>query len=307
MRQIDAMDCGAACLAMVCRGFGHDVSLSAIRHAAGTSTDGTSLRGLKRGGEEIGLRVRTVKSSADRLDALPMPAIVHWGADHWVVLYRVEGDRVRIADPGQGPAPDRPRGARAGVDRASPRCARRPSGSPTRRAVGSTCAGCGRSCGRTCGMLALALVLADRRRRVCRCCCRSSPPRVVDDAIPAGDTRQVNLIVLLMLGVLAVSVGATIAQRYLLAKVAVHIDGRSLDYVTERLLRLPMRYFETRRSGDIERRVNGMRQVRHGARRVRRPALYRRRPAARGGRDHARLLVADGRCCSSPSRRSTRC
>ena len=102
MRQIDAMDCGAACLAMVCRGFGHDVSLSAIRHAAGTSTDGTSLRGLKRGGEEIGLRVRTVKSSADRLDALPMPAIVHWGADHWVVLYRVEGDRVRIADPAKG-------------------------------------------------------------------------------------------------------------------------------------------------------------------------------------------------------------
>ena len=45
-------------------------------------------------------------------------------------------------------------------------------------------------------------------------------------------------------------------------KAMLEIDGRSLDYVTERLLRLPMRYFETRRSGDIERRVNGMRQVR---------------------------------------------
>jgi ATP-binding cassette subfamily B protein len=260
IRQIDEMDCGAACLAMVCRGFGHDVSLGAIRYAAGTSTDGTSLRGLKRGGEEVGLRVRTVKSSADRLDALPLPAIVHWGADHWVVLYRVEGDRVRIADPAKGLR----RIARTELEKEwtgfAALCA------PTERLADAPQAGLDlrwlwpfvrphRA------MLALALVLAIVAAGL-QMLIPMFSARVVDDAIPAGDTAQVNLIVALMLGILAVAVGATIAQRYLLAKIAVHIDGRSLDYVTERLLRLPMRYFETRRSGDIERRVNGMRQVR---------------------------------------------
>ncbi len=260
VRQIDAMDCGAACLAMVCRGFGHDVSLGAIRYAAGTSTDGTSLRGLKRGGEEIGLRVRTVKSSADRLDVLPMPAIVHWGADHWVVLYRVEGDRVRIADPAKGLR----RIARAELEKEwtgfAALCA------PTERLADAPQSGLDLRwlwpfVRPHLGMLTLALVLAIAAAGL-QMLIPLFSARVVDDAIPAGDTGQVNLILVLMLGVLAVAVCATIAQRYLLAKVAVHIDGRSLDYVTERLLRLPMRYFETRRSGDIERRVNGMRQVR---------------------------------------------
>ena len=102
VRQIDQMDCGAACVAMVCRAFGHDVSMTAIRQAVGTGTEGTSLRGLVRGGEEIGLRMRAIKSSPDRLDVLPTPSIVHWGGNHWVVLDRVEPERVRIADPARG-------------------------------------------------------------------------------------------------------------------------------------------------------------------------------------------------------------
>src|ERR1700733_13632136 len=102
VRQIDEMDCGAACLAMVCRSFGHDVSMTAIRQAAGTGLEGTSLRGLTRGGEEIGLNMRAIKSSVDRLDDLPLPAIVHWEGNHWIVMYGVDGPRVRIADPARG-------------------------------------------------------------------------------------------------------------------------------------------------------------------------------------------------------------
>ncbi len=192
VRQIDAMDCGAACLAMVCRGFGHDVSLSAIRYAAGTSTDGTSLRGLKRGGEEIGLRVRTVKSSADRLDVLPMPAIVHWGADHWVVLYRVEGDRVRIADPAKGLR----RIARAELEKEwtgfAALCA------PTERLADAPQSGLDLRwlwpfVRPHLGMLTLALVLAIAAAGL-QMLLPLFSARVVDDAIPAGDTGQVNLI-----------------------------------------------------------------------------------------------------------------
>ena len=52
------------------------------------------------------------------------------------------------------------------------------------------------------------------------------------------------------------------AQRYLLSFAAVRIDTGALDYVTRRLLALPMSYFATRRTGDIQRRLDGIRQVR---------------------------------------------
>ena len=54
--QLDEMDCGAACLAMICRHFGRAVGISYIRQAVHTSTDGTTLAGITRGAEELGSR-----------------------------------------------------------------------------------------------------------------------------------------------------------------------------------------------------------------------------------------------------------
>ena len=98
--QLDEMDCGAACLAMVCRCYGRAVPHRA--HPATSRTrarDGTSLNGITRGAEDLGLVARSIRASKSRLDELPLPAVVHWEGDHWVVLYRVEKDHVRIADP----------------------------------------------------------------------------------------------------------------------------------------------------------------------------------------------------------------
>jgi len=102
VRQIDEADCGAASVAMICRAFGHRVSLNYIRHAVGTGQQGTRLSGIVRGGDQIGLDVTALKSSVSRIGTLPLPAIIHWSGNHWVVLYAVESDRVRIADPGRG-------------------------------------------------------------------------------------------------------------------------------------------------------------------------------------------------------------
>ena len=100
MRQIDFADCGVAALAMVCRAFGRKVSLPFIRQIAGTGQEGTSLRGIMRAAEEAGLEGHALKASKDRLEELQLPAILHWEGNHWIVLYAVEPDRVRVADPG---------------------------------------------------------------------------------------------------------------------------------------------------------------------------------------------------------------
>ncbi len=102
IEQIDEMDCGAASLGMICRHFGKKVSLSRIRQLCHTATDGTSLKALCRAATEFGLAARALKVSLRNLPMMPLPAIVHWEGNHWIVLYDVEKDFVRVADPALG-------------------------------------------------------------------------------------------------------------------------------------------------------------------------------------------------------------
>src|SRR6202034_4378558 len=71
-----------------------------------------------------------------------------------------------------------------------------------------------------------------------------------------------NTLTIAMIGVLALSLAVTMVQRRMLARIAVGIDLATLDYITGRLFALPMSYFETRRTGDIERRLDGVREIR---------------------------------------------
>ncbi|MGH7858184.1 MAG: cyclic nucleotide-binding domain-containing protein, partial [Candidatus Binatia bacterium] len=93
VRQVDEMDCGAAALAMVCRHFGRRVSLGRIRQLVHTSIDGTSLRGICSAASDLGLAARSVKASRANLAKMPLPAIVHWQGNHWVVLYGLQAHR----------------------------------------------------------------------------------------------------------------------------------------------------------------------------------------------------------------------
>ena len=93
VRQFDEADCAVAALASVARFHGRSVATTFIRDAAGTDTEGTSLRGICRAAEAIGLAAEGVKVSRDRVEGLALPAIIHWDRQHWVVLYRVTATR----------------------------------------------------------------------------------------------------------------------------------------------------------------------------------------------------------------------
>jgi Peptidase C39 family/Methyltransferase domain len=85
----------AASLAMICRHFGRKVSLARIRQLGHTSLDGTSLKGLCHAATELGLAARALKVSPHNLPHMPLPAIVHWEGNHWMVLYDVGDSHVR--------------------------------------------------------------------------------------------------------------------------------------------------------------------------------------------------------------------
>ena len=87
---------------MICRHFGRKVSLSRIRQLCHTSTDGTSLKAICRAATELGLAARALKVSLRNLPLMPLPAIIHWEGNHWMVLYDVADTYVKVADPALG-------------------------------------------------------------------------------------------------------------------------------------------------------------------------------------------------------------
>ncbi|PYL20404.1 MAG: hypothetical protein DMF41_06255 [Verrucomicrobia bacterium] len=88
---------------------------------------------------------------------------------------------------------------------------------------------------------------------------------VVDKVIVENELGLLKLILLGMLAALVFVQLASLAQEYLLAFVAVRLDTAVLDFLSRKLLALPMTYFTSRRTGDIQRRLEGARQVREFA------------------------------------------
>ena len=98
-------DCGVACIATVAKHYGRTCAIGRVREAVGTLSRGTTLLGLRRGAEALGFNARQVKASEQLLDSLhkaPLPAIIHWKGNHWVVLYAQKGKKYVISDPGVG-------------------------------------------------------------------------------------------------------------------------------------------------------------------------------------------------------------
>ena len=105
VQQHSEEDCGAACLASIAKHYGQTFTISRIREAVGTGQFGTTLLGLKRGAEILGFKANPVKTSPEILDKIneaPLPAIIHWKGNHWVVLYGKKGKKFLIADPAVG-------------------------------------------------------------------------------------------------------------------------------------------------------------------------------------------------------------
>ena len=106
--QQDAMDCGPSCLAMICSYYGQQISCKQLRKICSLGKAGVSILGISKAAEIIGLKTIGGRLSFDTLAIeLPLPCIVHWNQNHFVVVYKIKkrrGNRyeVYVADPGKG-------------------------------------------------------------------------------------------------------------------------------------------------------------------------------------------------------------
>jgi len=260
VQQIDEMDCGAACLAMICRHFGRKVSLARIRQLCHTSHDGTSLKAISHAATELGLASRSLKVSLRNLESMPLPAIIHWQGNHWMVLIDVRPAFVRVADPATGlrriPRAEFEQkwSGYAALFDYTTAFEKAPEGKnalawlvpfftrhriPLLQALGLA------------GVASALQLLFPVLTQV-----------VVDKVIVEQDVGLLKVTLLALVTAGFFMLGSSLLQQYLLSFVTVHIDSAILDFLMRQLLGLPMSYFHSRRTGDIQRRLDGARQVR---------------------------------------------
>lgn len=105
-QQLDQMDCGPTCLRMIARYYGRHYTAQTLRDRAMIGRDGVSLLGIADAAEAVGFKTIGVRVSMEKLAReAPLPCVLHWGHNHFVVLYKINGSvrpTFHIADPGRG-------------------------------------------------------------------------------------------------------------------------------------------------------------------------------------------------------------
>lgn len=109
VKQRDITDCGAACLASAASHYKLEMPVARIRQIAGTDTKGTNVLGMIKAAEQLGFSAKGVKGNQDSLGKIPLPTIAHVIVErnkvqlhHYVVIYKVNDKELTYMDPGDG-------------------------------------------------------------------------------------------------------------------------------------------------------------------------------------------------------------
>ncbi|PSO89142.1 MAG: peptidase C39 [Cyanobacteria bacterium QS_6_48_18] len=255
VKQHSASDCGAACLAMVTQYWGKRLSINSIRNLAGIGRAGASLNGLAKAGESLGYRAKPVRASLSSLieNVQGKPWIAHWQGDHYVVVYRIKGDQVLIADPAQG----KRRLTRADFLTGWTGYALLLEATENLRAIESEKRSLGtffralipyRS-------LIIQIIIASLLIQVFALVTPMFTQIILDQVVinKSFTTLHVFAVGLLIFGLWRV--GMVAVRQYLLAYFANRVNLTLISGFINHTLRLPLRFFESRHVGDITTRV----------------------------------------------------
>ena len=101
--QFDTMQCGIACLQMICKYYGQDYSQSYLSGFCTSTAEGVSLHGINEAAIQLGFHTLCARLGIKDITEIPLPCILHWNQNHFVVLYDVKnGDKFYVGDPGKG-------------------------------------------------------------------------------------------------------------------------------------------------------------------------------------------------------------
>jgi ATP-binding cassette subfamily B protein len=265
VRQHDITDCGAACLLSVARYYGLRLPISRIRQDAGTDQRGTSVLGMVEAATRLGFVARGVRGPVQSLSRVPLPAIAHVVADrtlqHFVVLHAANDREVRIMDPRDGRV-HRLAIADFAEQWSGVLVLLVPGAGFTRGERGTgplrrfwQLAGPQRA------LLSQALVGAVAYT-VLGLSTAVYVQKIVDYVIVDGNRELLNLMSVVMLVLVAVQVYLGSAKNRLGLRAGQKMDAALILGYYRHLLRLPQRFFDTMRVGEVISRVNDAVKIR---------------------------------------------
>lgn len=261
MRQMTAVECGAACLAMVLNYYGYATSVSEVQEQCGVGRDGLSATAIARAARQYGLRVRAVSISPADFQHVTFPAIVHWEFNHFVIVERWSKRRVDLIDPAVGRRRVTAEEFSEGFTGVA--LMLEPGPQFEQRAPQSTFTlwGYTRSLLYMRGLVAQILG-ASLLLQILGLGAPLLTQVVVDDIIPG---RSTNLLLLLGLGMLLLLLAQALT-RFLRATLLIYLqtrlDAKMVFDFFEHLLSLPYRFFQLRLNGDLLARMSSNTAIR---------------------------------------------
>ncbi len=265
IKQRDITDCGAACLASVASSYKLKLPVSKIRQWAGTDKKGTNAWGLIKAAEKMGMTAKGVKALPEALCEVPLPAIAHViikeKLQHYVVVYKVAPDFVEVMDPGTGTM----------VKKNMEIFLKEWTGvlillSPSGEFVARN--------EKVSNFKRFGYLLYPHRKTIAQALLGAAIftilglstsiyiQKITDNVLISGNRNLLNLLSVAMIVILLFQIFMGVMQSIFVLKTGQLIDAKLILGYYKHLLRLPQRFFDTMRTGEIVSRINDAVKIR---------------------------------------------
>ncbi|MXV13897.1 ATP-binding cassette domain-containing protein [Pedobacter sp. HMF7056] len=263
------MDCGPTCLRIIAKHYGRSYAIQRLRDLCNISKVGVSLLGISEAAEKIGLRSLGVKIEPDELTKSQLPCILHWHSRHFVVLYKIKKDKYYVSDPEKGLLTYSERELRDHwLNNGRSREGVVLFLSPTPRFYEEDD---DKSKGlnwsilfnyrRAYSRLILQLFLGLCVGSVIQLIGPFLTQAIVDIGISTQNLSLINLILIAQVMLFVGSLSVGFVRSWILLHMSTRINVAILTDYLAKMMRLPMSFFDSRRTGDIMERMNDHRRV----------------------------------------------
>lgn len=260
IRQSESAECGLACLAMISGFHGSMYDLAAMRSRFQTSMKGMTLNTVMNLAGAIGLTSRPVRCELDEMRGLQLPAMLHWGGNHFVVLERMGSRRCLIHDPATGSQTFRWNEVSERFTGIALELSPGPNFRPQTERKLLKLSTLLRLTGDTMKGLLQALVLSI----VIEILLLASPFYVqlaIDDAIVKGDANFINVLAAAFFGLLVFRTISSCIRSLTLQFVSQTLSFDMQSRVFHHMIRLPLQWYQKRHVGDIQSRFGSIHPI----------------------------------------------
>lgn len=274
--QLDAKDCGPACIRMISKYYGKEYAIAYLRELCNIGKEGVSILGISNAAEQLGFNTVALKASFSTLEKqIQLPCIAHWKQNHFIVVYRITKRNVYIADPDLGKqkigkqdflkywVSGKENGEEFGVLIVL---------EPTTTFYEKSDPAPGRSQAKT-GMSYLLSHFKQHRKPLINLgigllistTLQLIFPFLTQSIVDIGiGNRDINFVYLILFGQLTIFAGETVislVQSWTLLYIGTRVNTSIISDFLKKLMRKPLKFFDTKISGDLLQRIDDHKRI----------------------------------------------